>query len=1140
MKRSCIPFEVYPIFSCNETEDDRWPQSIQCPPHAFVHFASCEVANEACVLADREMLTMGRHVLKIVLSTEALGLMHRTTSSVPCLKLSSVTVEVGTLFSPTELLVSWKGPSTGVIFELDRSKKRCLLFLTQLTYFKVCNTGESIQMRCNYQLEFLVRDIWEVRREKEWDGDGTLALIVQFRTPPRIYYRTADDDIYHATSFDLPDDDDPWIRTLDFTPDKSIGRCQAYRISVSPRQRSQFQKILEYFTQQQLLKKGEQARVRLPYEVKTKHQRSTFFLVPNDRNLPFKVIFLVNGLVHKGIIKAPNLSAGFYNLLDPSVTETTLAVFALNHIYSYKSPVFDAERRLKKVIDWLQNKTVPIPTKSTDHSTMEVGRFIITPTKAYCYSYEVELSNRVLREYNKWADRFLRVSFLDENFHPLSASTLNATVPQIVRPTPHTSRTALLHRVKSILLDGFELCGRHYSFLAFSSSQLRDHSAWFFASVEGVNVDTIRAWMGSFKRTNVAKYAARMGQCFSSTIPTLRFPFNEVKQEDDILRNGFNFSDGIGKIAPSLALECAKALKLEDNPPSAYQIRYAGYKGVVVTWPLGPKDKHLLTLRDSMKKFISSHDVVEVVNWTRFLPCFLNRQIITLLSALGVQNEVFIRMQDMMVNKLNQVLDSPEVAFEVLSMYCSGDLHTTALAMLSAGFHPLCEPHLKSMLQSIRASYLEEVLSKARIYVEDGRWLMGCMDELGVLEYGECFVQVSTPIQEDYFNGHSGGVQNMKHELKVITGKVTMAKNPCLHPGDIRILQAVDNPALHHLVDCFVMPQKGDRPHSNEASGSDLDGDLYFVCWDPDLIPPNGQSWKPMEYVESETRDGRSNMNLVEFFVRHMVNDHLGKICNAHVVHADQSEQGALDPKCLLLAELAATAVDSPKTGKMVILPPHLRPKIYPDFMDKEDKPSYRSKKILGILFRRLLLITEREIKANCQAEDPDIFYDPDLIVEGFENYVPEAWDLKQIYDERLRALMDQFDVKVESEVVTGHFTTFPLNFTSRRRGDLKDRLKWSYSTLRKEFRERFEENVSEEEEECKASAWYHVTYHLDYVQKMKEADLQDFSKVYLISFPWIAVETLSRLKLRKRRAYESYHKLIQSFGSFVDIKSAS
>ena len=37
------------------------------------------------------------------------------------------------------------------------------------------------------------------------------------------------------------------------------------------------------------------------------------------------------------------------------------------------------------------------------------------------------------------------------------------------------------------------------------------------------------------------------------------------------------------------------------------------------------------------------------------------------------------------------------------------------------------------------------------------------------------------------------------------------------------------------------------RPHPNECSGSDLDGDIYFVGWDADLIPPRPD--EPMDYT---------------------------------------------------------------------------------------------------------------------------------------------------------------------------------------------------------------------------------------------------------------------------------------------------
>lgn len=499
-----------------------------------------------------------------------------------------------------------------------------------------------------------------------------------------------------------------------------------------------------------------------------------------------------------------------------------------------------------------------------------------------------------------------------------------------------------------------------------------------------------------------------------------------------------------------------------------------------------------------------------------------------------------------MVEKLSQMVENVEVAFDVLTTSCTGDLQTTAALMLSAGFKPGMEPHLRDMLSSIRAVQLDELLTKCRIFIPQGRWLIGCLDEIGELEYGQCFINVSNPPLEGCFLKDGSNFEEKVTSPTIVKGKVVVAKNPCLHPGDIRILEAVDAPSLHHLVDCLVFPQKGDRPHPNEASGSDLDGDTYFVSWDSSLIPPSGKSFEPMDYDAGEAKVSKApvkTQDIIDFFVQHMVNDKLGVICNAHVVHADLSETGALDEKCLELAKLAAMAVDFPKTGKVAVLPPHLKPKIYPDFMDKADFDGYKSEKVLGVLYRRIKDMFGEEVEkwkinAECENVFEELPYDKDLETRGFEEYLEEAWNYKCSYDQQLRALLGQFNVKREGEVVTGRISTLS-KLNSRKQGEIKERLQHAYRALRNEFRFIFQgktdgetpEPCKRSEYEAKASAWYHVTYHPTWVQKARELTEPDgYFTSPLLSFPWISVDYLAQIKLQKLCPNVDYSSRVKAF----------
>ncbi|XP_028778416.1 RNA-dependent RNA polymerase 6-like [Neltuma alba] len=850
LKTSSTPPESYPDFRITETTNiERTDDYKKVVPHAFVHFGLPEYVTEAYNAAGRCDLFWQNQNLKVSLGPENpyfLNLRRRTTTP---FKLSDVRVEIGSLVDPENFYVAWRGPDKGVNFLVDPFDATCKICFNKDVVFSFKGMEKKAVIKCNFQVGFLVRDIHEIKRYDD-TSSASLVILLQLASSPLVWYRTADDDIEESATHVLLDDDDPWIRTTDFTPSKALGRCSFYRISMPVRYRMKLLKTMEYLKGQRVQEISLNRPIRIMNEPFYGVPLSDhFFSIHFQKGITFDIMFLINAILHKGIFNQHRLSDGFFELLRKQPKEVNVA--ALKHLYSYKRPIFDAAKRLKMVQEWLLRNPKLYQISKQSDDIAEVHRLIITPTKAYCLPPEVEMSNRVLRKFKEVADRFLRVTFMDEGMQTINASGLNYYVPPIVKEitsNPFPQKTNIYRRVKTILEKGFHLCGRKYSFLAFSSNQLRDRSAWFFAEEKSITCDRIRDWMGRFNHKNVAKCAARMGQCFSSTYATV-----EVAAHDsipDIKRNNYDFSDGIGIIRPDLARAVAEKLKLDDVP-SAYQIRYAGFKGVVACWP-AREDGVQLLLRPSMNKFESTHTTLEICSWTRFQSGFLNRQIVTLLSALNVPDEVFWNMQEAMVSKLKKMLVDADVAFDVLTKSCAEHGNAAAI-MLSVGFSPELEPHLRGILTSVRAAQLWGLREKARIFVSSGRWLMGVLDEEGVLEQGQCFIQVSTPSLENCFAKHGSRFKETKN-LQVVKGLVVIAKNPCLHPGDVRILEAVDAPGLHHLHDCLVFPQKGDRPHTNEASGSDLDGDLYFVTWDENLIPPGKRSWTPMDYISQESK----------------------------------------------------------------------------------------------------------------------------------------------------------------------------------------------------------------------------------------------------------------------------------------------
>lgn len=281
----------------------------------------------------------------------------------------------------------------------------------------------------------------------------------------------------------------------------------------------------------------------------------------------------------------------------------------------------------------------------------------------------------------------------------------------------------------------------------------------------------------------------------------------------------------------------------------------------------------------------------------------------------------------------------------------------------------------------------------------------------------------------------------------------------------------------------------------------------------------------------------------MEFFVKAMINDSLGVICNAHVVHADKSPKGALDDNCLLLANLAAVAVDFPKTGKVASIPYNLRIKEFPDFLEKDEAVTYKSEKIIGELYRSVTKFVQAEVEEHRHADhapELDPVYDTDLQVPGYERFLEEAWASKVSYDQQLRGLMSHFNVRWEADVITGRMN-LQAQGSSRHRADMKERMIYAYAGLSREFQDGFKKAAADaladggsidtelEVQAKMASAMYHVTYDREWQQKA--SDLLDGSEDAgarpLFSFPWLAAHILAQIKSFKLQEWQRLNQVL-------------
>lgn len=575
------------------------------------------------------------------------------------------------------------------------------------------------------------------------------------------------------------------------------------------------------------------------------------------------------------------------------LNEHTVSLEFLNKLAALHP--LDAKHRLEFLVDQEEVMHDPMdifakrimssykPATRIPHYCVVARKATVTPTSLLLSSPAVETSNRVLRYFNQAQDRFLRVQFVDET--ESARMTMNSY-----------NKQEIWKKLLRTLYEGIQIGDRRYEFLAFGSSQLRQSGAYFFCPTDHISCEDIRRWMGQVSHIRiVAKYAARLGQCFSTTREMKGVPIPDVRSIPDIERNGYCFTDGVGMISAFMARMIVEELTLEVfNEPSAFQFRMAGCKGVLVVWPQAKKSE--VYIRESQEKFKADAKNLEIIKCARYTSATLNRQTITILENLGVPKKAFMDILEKQICLYEKAANDNKVAIEMLKKCVDENQSTLVLAeFLQADFKSdkRQEPFVVNLLNLWRSWSLKLLKEKARMVIEQSAFVLGCVDETGTLRGHSNATEGTSEkdvnkLPQIFLQVSDSKVYNT---TKVIEGICVVGRNPSLHLGDIRVVEAVDIPELHHLKDVVVFPSTGDRPVPNMLSGGDLDGDDFFVIWDPSLIP---EQWNhpAMNYSSPspEKLDRDVNVDdLRDFFVNYMKNDVLPLIATAHLALADSA-----------------------------------------------------------------------------------------------------------------------------------------------------------------------------------------------------------------------------------------------------------
>ena len=328
------------------------------------------------------------------------------------------------------------------------------------------------------------------------------------------------------------------------------------------------------------------------------------------KTMDWKNAFQVEGYLRSGLLTTHDLLQTLQKPIEQAIEDYGTLAPEFLRLFSVELKMRKPDEEVRDCFARLHSKPVRIKPLQLTLGHISCHHVIITPSRILLEGPYTTQSNRVIRHYQNHdptlTERFIRVEFRDED---RLAYRWDGDVD---------GTWFLKQRVGGTLRHGFELGGRNFEFLAYSTSALREHSVWFVSPfrdpVEGyVTAEKIRASLGDFSKLlrMPSKYGARIAQAFTATDPSVKIRSDQWEEQPDLGKH----TDGVGTISPLLAEmiweeKCRATRHVRESrvPPSAFQFRFLGYKGVVVV------DHRLqgikMRLRESQRKF-PVHDVDE-------------------------------------------------------------------------------------------------------------------------------------------------------------------------------------------------------------------------------------------------------------------------------------------------------------------------------------------------------------------------------------------------------------------------------------------------------------------------------------------------------------------------------------------------